>query len=739
MKDIIFERIDIVAFGGLKNVTLTPSEGVNLVFAANGKGKSTVASFIKYIFYGFANTRQQTVLGNERAMYMPWDANFVEGSVTLSCEKGRFCVSRSYGKGSRESVGVTDCSTGKRVYEGLVPGVVFFGVSEDTYVKTAFLYSLRSYRNGDPALAQQIENIMFTADEMTSYDKAASKLSEARTAIANRQNRGLLPSVLAQLRGVENELYNATRNNDEINSLTAALKEKRAKIAERDSRKAELDAELDNIERFDSRRVLDELDKFREEAEQARAELEKQQELFGGEIPDQVKCGELNSDVGRFAADKAQLALLRSELETRKIAFEELKERSGLTSCDADHAKVRRGLGRRTAALWWFVALTVISAAGFGALAYLHYSGVFTSYMLNIVAAAAAGGFALLSVIAAIVRGSYAHRFGCRSLRRLRDELREYPEMEHRLNERIEAVKLLESQISSAQSSLDSLSRSISSRLAAALGSEPSEEEYDAAVTRLLSMTADAALVRSAYERKRDAYEFRSAAIDAQLLRERAESAVEPQRDRAQVQREMRFCEMTRQDLESQAGELEMRIAKLKEHPHNPSELEAKREVLQARADELTEKKQAYELAAEYLERASTHMRSSIAPQLTERATKLFCEATGYDHSALGVDTALNVTFESGSGMRSADFLSDGTRDTAYLCLRLALIDMICREGRPPVVFDDAFCHLDDRRMRLMLDVLLSGGAGQCFIFTCRDNELKYLKEKNAPATLLEL
>ena len=89
--------------------------------------------------------------------------------------------------------------------------------------------------------------------------------------------------------------------------------------------------------------------------------------------------------------------------------------------------------------------------------------------------------------------------------------------------------------------------------------------------------------------------------------------------------------------------------------------------------------------------------------------------------------------------MRSADFLSDGTRDTAYLCLRLALIDMICREGRPPVVFDDAFCHLDDRRMRLMLDVLLSGGAGQCFIFTCRGNELKYLKEKNAPATLLEL
>ena len=36
MKDIIFERIDIVAFGGLKNVTLTPSEGVNLVFDAKG-------------------------------------------------------------------------------------------------------------------------------------------------------------------------------------------------------------------------------------------------------------------------------------------------------------------------------------------------------------------------------------------------------------------------------------------------------------------------------------------------------------------------------------------------------------------------------------------------------------------------------------------------------------------------------------------------------------------------------
>ena len=76
--------------------------------------------------------------------------------------------------------------------------------------------------------------------------------------------------------------------------------------------------------------------------------------------------------------------------------------------------------------------------------------------------------------------------------------------------------------------------------------------------------------------------------------------------------------------------------------------------------------------------------------------------------------------------------MSDGTKDTAYLCLRLALLKLIYKNGNPPLVLDDAFCHLDEKRLDSMMKILSneSGNGTQVFIFTCRKNE-KALLDNN--------
>ncbi|HPE96056.1 MAG TPA: hypothetical protein PLT66_08335, partial [Bacillota bacterium] len=186
--------------------------------------------------------------------------------------------------------------------------------------------------------------------------------------------------------------------------------------------------------------------------------------------------------------------------------------------------------------------------------------------------------------------------------------------------------------------------------------------------------------------------------------------------------------------------DISTQIAVLKAKPHEPARLEAQREVIQKLIDGLKMRKDAYDLAYEYLEKASTYMRSTISPQLTQYATEYFCEASGYDYSALGVDTNLNLTFDSDAHTRSADYLSDGTRDTAYLCLRLALIKMIYRQGKVPAVLDDAFGHLDPKRLASMLSVLGSAYEdGQVFIFTCRSDEQTLLEQIGKPPHMLSL
>ena len=59
-------------FGKLHDLTYEFSSKVNVINAENGYGKSTLAAFIKVMFYGFDNEKKRDVFENERKRYSPW-------------------------------------------------------------------------------------------------------------------------------------------------------------------------------------------------------------------------------------------------------------------------------------------------------------------------------------------------------------------------------------------------------------------------------------------------------------------------------------------------------------------------------------------------------------------------------------------------------------------------------------------------------------------------------------------
>ena len=68
---------------------------------------------------------------------------------------------------------------------------------------------------------------------------------------------------------------------------------------------------------------------------------------------------------------------------------------------------------------------------------------------------------------------------------------------------------------------------------------------------------------------------------------------------------------------------------------------------------------------------------------------------------------------------RSCEFLSAGTRDSAYLSLRLALADMLFGGCGVPILLDDAFVRMDDNRLRMILGAVKEASKKhQIFILT---------------------
>ena len=60
--NVTIEKIEIASFGKLKNASLSASSGINILSAPNESGKSTLAAFIKFVFYGFAGGRNESLL-----------------------------------------------------------------------------------------------------------------------------------------------------------------------------------------------------------------------------------------------------------------------------------------------------------------------------------------------------------------------------------------------------------------------------------------------------------------------------------------------------------------------------------------------------------------------------------------------------------------------------------------------------------------------------------------------------
>ena len=49
---MIIKRVNIIAFGGLKDKIIDFDNGINVIYGENEAGKSTIQSFIKIWLYG---------------------------------------------------------------------------------------------------------------------------------------------------------------------------------------------------------------------------------------------------------------------------------------------------------------------------------------------------------------------------------------------------------------------------------------------------------------------------------------------------------------------------------------------------------------------------------------------------------------------------------------------------------------------------------------------------------------
>lgn len=157
--------VNVVSFGKLSNVNLTFNNSVNVVQNVNGFGKTTLANFIRAMFYGlnynYSKVGEDRV--NDVARFRPWNSTErFGGSITIESDGRNYRIERFFGTTSRqETLSVIDLGSGSLLNVTNV-GEHFLGLTAESYDRSTYVpqefVEISSNENINTRLSNALQN-----------------------------------------------------------------------------------------------------------------------------------------------------------------------------------------------------------------------------------------------------------------------------------------------------------------------------------------------------------------------------------------------------------------------------------------------------------------------------------------------------------------------------------------------------------------------------------------------------
>ncbi|MBQ9314570.1 MAG: AAA family ATPase [Clostridia bacterium] len=176
-------KLQINGFGNIENKELELSEGINLIYGKNESGKSTIASFIKCVFYGINKNKS----GNEFSEFelrKPWKNIEFSGKIEYELDGKKYTAFRDFNKNNCKvyDENGTDITTDfpKDKARGTEVGFHHLGIDEETFINTLFVSQDNSTVDiqSQKSVIQKLTNILQSGQESVSFEKIKSKLQK---------------------------------------------------------------------------------------------------------------------------------------------------------------------------------------------------------------------------------------------------------------------------------------------------------------------------------------------------------------------------------------------------------------------------------------------------------------------------------------------------------------------------------------------------------------------------------
>ena len=166
-------------FGKLHNYDVCFSD-LTEVIEKNGWGKSTLAQFIKAMFYGLSGNARKSITDNEFVHYTPWSNESFTGRLVFETNGRTYIIIRDFSYGKKGFFELRDAITNKisTDYSEKI-GEELFGMDRESFERTVFINeSSKVLLGATNDINAHIGNLSSAIDDINNYDVAEENLND---------------------------------------------------------------------------------------------------------------------------------------------------------------------------------------------------------------------------------------------------------------------------------------------------------------------------------------------------------------------------------------------------------------------------------------------------------------------------------------------------------------------------------------------------------------------------------
>jgi len=213
------KEINIKSFGCLKDLKIIPSNRINVIYGANESGKSTLLSFILFMFYGTKIKKSNGELFF-RQKIIPWNEKEAEGSIVFSVNGLEYNLRRTYS--THVNIVKLYCiNTSEEIKDTQIlssPGKYFFGVNSESFVRSAFFssVSMRISSENTEEIIKKLQNLFESSSTEVSYKDISERINNEISSLASlKRKNAIIPALENDILKIKRQISQNESNKEE--------------------------------------------------------------------------------------------------------------------------------------------------------------------------------------------------------------------------------------------------------------------------------------------------------------------------------------------------------------------------------------------------------------------------------------------------------------------------------------------------------------------------------------------